>query len=111
MRGRRVVAIHAGRHTADHAACLGFLAALAAGIVGITRWARVFEGGYWLLLNPYQTANLMAALLAYRLMYHLIPLCVSGVFYSCTNGARCTPPAKGCSVFAFCAPAVSRGEL
>lgn len=58
-----------------------FLAALAAGILGITPGGLgVFEGGYWLLLNPYQTANLMAALLAYRLMYHLIPLCVSGVF-------------------------------
>jgi len=57
-----------------------YLAALAAGIAGITPGGiGVFESCYWLLLNNDQAAPLIAALVAYRLMYHIIPLCLSGV--------------------------------
>ncbi|HNG59065.1 MAG TPA: bifunctional lysylphosphatidylglycerol flippase/synthetase MprF, partial [Cellvibrionaceae bacterium] len=58
-----------------------YLAALTASIVGVTpAGVGVFEGSYWLLLGGYQGPSLIAALLAYRLMYHIIPLCFSGVF-------------------------------
>ncbi|HEY6530299.1 MAG TPA: bifunctional lysylphosphatidylglycerol flippase/synthetase MprF [Cellvibrionaceae bacterium] len=58
-----------------------YLAALAAGVAGLTPGGLgVFEGAYWLLLVDYHSAHLIAAVIGYRLMYHIIPLCMSGLF-------------------------------
>lgn len=77
-----------------------YLASLAAAVAGIAPGGLgVFEGAYWLLLGNYHSAALIAALIAYRLMYHIIPLCVSALFLLVYEWRTVYAPRKGVQQF------------